>query len=53
MVDLRQMRGEALSATRSPAQCFPITCSAGDLGASVALGSALLVGFLSQALLTS
>lgn len=45
------MRGGALLATRSLAQCFPISCSAGNLGAGVALGSAPLVGFLSQALL--
>lgn len=51
MVDICQMRGGALSATRSLAQCFSISCSAGDLGAGVALGSMLLVGFLSQALL--
>lgn len=31
---------------------FPISCSSGDLGAGVAFGSAPLVGFLSQALLT-
>ena len=44
--------GRGAAGRRASGPVFPVSCSSGDPGASLALGSAPLVGFLSQALLT-
>lgn len=44
--------GRGTASRRVSGPVFPVSCSSGDLGAGMALGSTPLVGFLSQALLT-